>query len=73
MVKGEDDLVWDTPTNRGKRVKFTYLKKIKSDDELREYLPLSGYSTIEEWRKDSKNYKHLFMLKLVGFIKKVKW
>lgn len=73
LTKGETDLYWDAPANRDKRVKFYYIGKMKNDSDLKQYQPISGYSSIEDWKKAAGRKKHLFVLKLVDFIKVLKW
>ncbi len=60
---GYDVLMYDVEANRG-RVYFTFVKTIKDDAELREYLPLSGFPTIEEWLEAAGNDRNLYAVEL---------
>lgn len=63
-TQGIDVLMYDVHASRGK-IKFYFVKTIKSTDELREYKPQSGFSSVEEWLKAAKKSRHLFLVKLV--------
>lgn len=63
-TKGTDVLMYDVHASRGK-INFTFLKTIKSPDELREYKPQSGFSSVEEWLKAAKKSRHLFLVKMI--------
>ena len=71
-TQGTDVLMYDTHASRG-QIRFAFLKTIKSPDELREYQPQSGFSSVEEWMKAAKKSKHLFLVKLVDWDRKVKY
>ncbi len=61
---GEETLMDDVKISRGK-VKFTFVKTIKDTDQLREYLPVSGFLSIEEWLKSAKKKRQLFAIELL--------
>lgn len=71
-TQGTDVLMYGVKASRG-RVKFYFVKTIKSTDELREYQPQSGFSSVEEWMKAAKKSKHLFLVKLVDWDRRVKY
>jgi len=71
-TKGTDVLMYDVHASRGE-ITFVFLKTIKSPDELREYQPQSGFSSVEEWMKAAKKSKHLFLVKLVDWDRRVKY
>jgi|YelNatPaOPRAMG01_1025707.scaffolds.fasta_scaffold108305_4 hypothetical protein len=43
-----------------------FIKEIKDDNELKEYLEFSGFETVEEWRKEAKDSKFLYYVFTLG-------
>jgi len=64
LTEGTDVLMWETFGGRGK-VRFTFLKKAKSTDELREYRAQSGFSTLDKWLEAAGKSRCLFLVEMI--------
>jgi hypothetical protein len=67
--EGVEPLFWQKFKKRG-TVKVRYIGEIGLADTLLQYVPYSGFGTLDEWLKEAKGSRHLYRVDLISLEQK---
>jgi hypothetical protein len=63
--EGKDVLMFGRFGKRG-TIYVRFVKEVKSDSELQNYVGESGFKSVEEWRRKAGKSRFLYYVELVG-------
>lgn len=65
LTEGVEDLAYDNIKAARGKISFKFLKKIKDDAELIEYICQSGFKSLDEWLRSARKSRNLYIVKLI--------